>query len=655
MAKNSYKKKIQPSIKAGRKAQGNLSFTESYDSHSDWKQELIFLAPVLLLGILLYVNVIDGAFVYDDLRQITRNPLIQDSREFWRALTSDVWAFKSGNSEVVLTNYWRPTFVLWLIINFNIFGVENPVGWHVTNIILNACVIALAYFFLRRLNLSRIVSCAIVLVFAAHPVHTESVAWISGSPDLLLALALLGSLWFVKSLGEERTILNWVCALLLYAIALGAKEIAILFPLAVFLFLWNPVKKEKSFSEAAKVAAPFALLAVIYFILRFLILGAVSHTPIGGVSTGSMILSAPSVFAFYLRQISFPYWIGPSYPLRPVVNISLTNFIIPLIVSAAAFFVLVKFAQRSVTGRLGLALFLLPLLPAMNIAAFPPEHMVHDRYLYFPLFGFLMIVIPEVARLIETYVNKTKEESERIVLIALAIFCIPLSVHTFFYNRAWASEMALWQWATATDPTSSSNYIQYGQELFDRKRFDEAKTAYDRSIEISPTAIAYMNRARVLIEQQNYAAAERDLQTVLKMPADQVSAYVLYQTYEALAISFQQQKKLDEAYKLLIEARTRLQQYAAALTGKIAIILYSGRQKAQALSELENYRAQARAELLPESRSIFFLLGEIYFEDGKKAEARAAFEEYLSLTKNIQDEETKDERKKSEEKLVKLR
>lgn len=655
MAKNSDKKRLSSSQTAKTKNQDNLSFYESSDLHDDWKQELVFLWPVLLMGILLYVNVIDGAFVYDDVRQITRNPLIQDSKEFWRALTSDVWAFKSGTGEVVLSNYWRPTFVLWLIINFRLFGVENPVGWHITNIFLNACVIALGYFFLRRLNLSRAVSCAIVLIFAAHPAHTESVAWISGSPDLLLALALLGSLWFVKSLSEEKTVFNRACALLLYAFALGSKEIAILFPLAVLIFLWNPFKRENSFVEAAKVAAPFVLLAVIYFILRYLILGAISHTPIGGASTGNMILSAPSVFAFYLRQIIFPYWIGPSYPLRPVVNISLTNFVIPLIVSAGALFVLVKLAQRSVTGRLGLALFLLPLLPAMNIAAFPPEHMVHDRYLYFPLFGFLMIVIPELARLIEERVNKTTEESERFVLIILIIFSIALSAQTFVYNRAWVSEMALWQRAIETDPTSSSNFVQYGQELFDRKKFDEAKAAYDRSIEITPTAIAYMNRARVLIEQKNYAAAERDLQMVLKMPAAQVSAYVLYQSYEAVAISFQQQGKLDEAYKLLIEARTRLPQYVAALTEKIAVILYAGGQKAQALSELENHRAAARTELLPESRSIFYRLGLLYTEAGKNKEARDAFEEYLSLTQNVQDEETRLARNDANENLRKLK
>lgn len=586
----------------------------------------MFLTLALVLGVLIYVNVIDGAFVYDDVRQITQNPLIQDLSQFWRALISDVWAYKGGGS-VAASNYWRPTFVLWLIINFQLFGSDSASAWHITSILLNACVIALAYFFLRRLELSRIVAGAIVLVFAVHPAHTESVAWISGSPDLLLALSLLGSLWFVKNLSKERTPLNWALALSLYAIALGAKEVAILFPLVVIVFLWKPLEK-----DAVKFAVPFGLLAAVYFIVRLSILGQVSQHPVGAASFGDAILSAPSVFAFYLRQIVFPFWIGPSYSLRPVTNISLTNFIIPIVVSGLALFVLVKLALRSRVGRLGLALFILPLVPAMNITAFLPEQIVHDRYLYFPLLGFLMIVVPELAKLIG---------NEQKAFAALAICSLPLSFQTFSYNEAWLSDIALWEWGTQTDPTSSFNFMQYGAELFKAKKFNEAKTAYDKSLSISPTSIAYMGRARVLLEQKKYAEAERDLQSALSMPPEKVSAYVLYQTYETLAVCYQQQQKLKEAFDVLGKGRSLLPQYSAALTEKISIVLYLANQKQQALSELEKYRAQARNELLPESRFVFYRLGLLYAEANRKAEARAAFQEYLSLTQGIQDEETK--------------
>src|SRR5438477_461618 len=159
------------------------------------RSELWWLLPALVLGFLIYTNTLGGEFVYDDLRQIVRNTLIQDGSQFWHAMASDVWAFKGGDEAV--SNYWRPSFVLWMILNFRCFGL-NTFGWHLTNVLLHLGVITLAFVLLRRLRIARPVAGAIALVFAVHPVHTESVAWISGAPDLILGAAILGSIWFVN-------------------------------------------------------------------------------------------------------------------------------------------------------------------------------------------------------------------------------------------------------------------------------------------------------------------------------------------------------------------------------------------------------------------------------------------------------------------------
>ena len=91
-----------------------------------------WLLPALVLGVLVYINALGGEFVYDDLRQIVRNTLIQDGSQFWHALTSDVWAFKGDTGEP-WSNYWRPVFVLWLIGNYRAFGLDSTAGWHAAN------------------------------------------------------------------------------------------------------------------------------------------------------------------------------------------------------------------------------------------------------------------------------------------------------------------------------------------------------------------------------------------------------------------------------------------------------------------------------------------------------------------------------------------
>ena len=194
------------------------------------------LILLVIIAFVIFANSLSGEFVYDDGRQIARNPLIQDNALIGKALTSDVWAFK-GDGTYTASNYWRPTFTAFHILNFRLFGL-SPFGWHLLNVLLHAGICALIFLLLRRWDLSSGLAFAVALVFAVHPVHVESVAWISGSPDLLFSAAFLGSLWFADKWAAEKSGgFNLLIALVLYALALGAKEVAMLCFPAYFLIL----------------------------------------------------------------------------------------------------------------------------------------------------------------------------------------------------------------------------------------------------------------------------------------------------------------------------------------------------------------------------------------------------------------------------------
>jgi protein O-mannosyl-transferase len=602
------------------------------------RMELWWLLPALVLGFLIYTNTLGGEFIYDDLRQIKRNTLIQDDSQFWRALTSDVWAFKGGD-QVSSSNYWRPSFVLWMIVNFRCFGLVT-FGWHLTNILLHVAVVALAFALLRRLNVSRPIAAAIALIFAVHPVHCESVAWISGVPDLILAAAMLGSIWFVILLGERKTPLRWALAIGLYLVALGAKEVAILYPLMIVALFYpgrDPDERGVPWARALSIAWPFAVAAAVYLLVRQSILGIIQRLPEAGASLGETILSLPAVFAFYLRQMIVPYWIGPAHPLRAVTteNIGAGNFLIPLAVTIAAGWWMMRMAGRSKTARIGLALFLIPLLPAMNIAAFQPDQLVHDRYLYLPLLGFLMLTIPALSSLFQRVAGERTSHGPLLVFIFAVMAAVPLGAQTVRYNWAWTSNLALWEWAVRSDPNSAFAYQQYGGQLHEAKRLEEAVAAYNRSIEIHPMASTSVSRATTLIDQNRFQEAERDLSEVTSKQVEQVSPYTMYQAYERLAISFTRQQKLNEAARSITEARGRLPQYRAALTEKLAVVFYQGGQKQEALRELNAVQAQGRTETLAESRTIFYRLGLLNMELGHPQEARDAFQEFLSLTQGM--------------------
>jgi tetratricopeptide (TPR) repeat protein len=615
--------------------------------------ELWWVLPALVLGFLIYANTLGGEFVYDDQRQIVRNTLIQDGSQFWKAMTSDVWAFKGGDQ--ASSNYWRPSYVLWMILNFRSFGLA-PFGWHLTNILLHVAVVALLFVVLRRLRISRPVAAAIALIFAVHPVHTESVAWISGTPDLILAAAILGSIGFVLSLGEKATAPRWVAAIGLFAVALGAKEVAILFPLVVLALLVGGREagpKENSWGKAFAIAWPFAAVALLYLVIRQSIVGT-AQLPEGGASLGETILSAPAVFAFYLRQLVAPYFIGPSYPLRAVTNLGLLNFVVPLLVAMVAGWWMFTMAGRSRVARVGLALLLMPLLPAMYIAAFHPEQVVHDRYLYLPSIGFLMLVVPALASFFERAAGERTNRAPFLIYIFAVIVAVPLGAQTLRYNKAWTSNLALWEWGIRSDPNSAFNYQQYGVQLQEAKRLPEAVEAFDRSIAIRPMDATTVSRATALIEQKRYADADRDLGALTAKQTGEVNAYTMYQAYERLAISLAQQQKLGEAAAAVEEARRRLPRYTAALTEKLAVIMYHNGKKNEALIELKAVQPQARSETLPESRLIFFRLGLLNQELGHPQEAGAAFQEFVAITRGILTPEIQQARSQSEAALRNL-
>ncbi len=606
------------------------------------KLHVIFAIIIAIVAFGVFANTLNGEFVYDDKRQIVRNPLIMDSNLYGRALTSDVWAFKGDGSSAV-SNYWRPTFTAWSIFNYQLFGLDS-LGWHLLNVLLHVGVCILAFLLLRRWGSSDPMAFSIALVFAVHPVHSESVAWIAGSPDLLFSLFLLASLWFTQNYAEKHNRIDIILALSFYAFALGSKEVALLCLPIYWLIYANSKPKTKGKNDDHKVSdfhfmqmAPFVLIGISYFFARIAVIGQFSLPAEDATGFGSAILTAPSIFVFYIKQIIFPVSLGANYSLRAIESFSVLGFLLPLLISIIIIFLFGLVSKRSFIQKLGLALFILPLLPAFNITAFVPEQIVHDRYLYLPLLGFLMLLFPFLQKLFEKI---NKENAKHFALGFAIMVSVLFSIKTFYYNQTWLNDLAIWSNSVTIDPTSATNYSQLGAVLQENGDISGSIKAYNNSLDNKPTAQAYMGRARSFLTQQKYEEAIFDLKTVTEMPPQKLNEYTLYQTYEALALALTNKKLLSDAENSLLEGRKRMPGYYAALTGKLAVVLYQKGEKEEALRELENTQNQARIEQLPESKTVLFRLGALYFEIGQKEKAKATLQEFLRLTVTMQDKLT---------------
>jgi len=646
-----------------------------------------------------YSNAPRGQFVYDDTKQILQNHLIQHSQYYRQALTSDVWAFKGVDKEG-RSNYWRPTFVALNIACFAAFG-KDPFGWHVVNILLHGAVCMLVYCVLLKLGSARrsanavipargrghadpkdvgmahsdarvvgvqstraprdtfgdaqdspipwAVAAAVTWLFAAHPVHVESVTWVAGSPDLLVGVGLLGAYLCFLAARRGPTVWNVGGMILLYAFAQFAKEAAIVFPVIVILTgLLLPERGARAVESALRafvLAIPLIILAALFVVARQWILGFTRIELPWAPTLAGVLLTMPSLLAFYLRQAVFPWTLGPQYPLRVVAPGALTgaNFYLPLAICVATLVLFVWLARRRPGYRIGLLWFALPILLALDIRSFRPEELVHDRYLYLPLMGFLMLVCllvhDGIARL-----ARHRGASTGLIAASLAVAGV-LAMATHRYNPVWGDELALWTRATQVDPTSAMAFGQLGAAHYQAEKktkiCTQSKAAYVRALKIFPDMTqAHLGLGFIANCEGRPAEAQQYFERVLASWPDDVDAR------DNLALAFQMQGRFDDGIRVLDEGRRRTPYRYAKYTVNLAVLHVLAKRMGTAISELEAIR-EPRMLTVPEGAQLKealnnsldpdVLLGwrhlaRLYAQTNRPADALAACDTYLQKT-----------------------
>ncbi|MGE3164139.1 MAG: tetratricopeptide repeat protein [Planctomycetota bacterium] len=592
---------------------------------------------VLLCGVCagVFANGVHGDFVYDDVRQIQQNRLIADPALLWRALVSDVWAFK-GDRGSSWSNYWRPTFVLYLVLNQRLFGTEDPLGWHVMNVSLHAVVVTLGYGLLRSLGASRALAAAVALLFAVHPVHVESVTWISGSPDLLVAIGTLGALGCVMSDYRRPRRRTKFGGLALYAFAQLAKESAVLFPALVFatVFLLDPGFTQRRLKRAAKATVPFAALTLLYLIAHHRIAPPIDVAWDPGL--GGILRTAPLVLSFYLRQALLPVWIGPAYPLRALGpdDLDWLNFTVPLAVAIAGGAGLLYAARRDPVRQVGLLLFALLLAPAFYLRAFRHEEIVHDRYLYLPLLGLLAALLPTLATAVTHWLPRS---GPRVLTASVCIVAALLAVQTVRCNRTWSSAETLWTRAVESAPNAAHAWSELANVHYRRPastpaerqaRANDAKRCVDRALELYPATQAFLLRGVIARDERRFDDAVADFERILAHHPEHVLAY------ENLAVCHDAAGHTEAAIAALERARAKVPYRYATWTEKIAVCYYRLGRQDDVVRELEEARPRVAQEyrLVPEASLVLYRLASIRAARGETQLARDAATEFLRLT-----------------------
>lgn len=592
---------------------------------------------LFLISVAVYLPALEGEFVFDDRTQIEGNQLIQRPEYFGRALRSDVFAFRS-ESHLSGGVYWRPGFVAWLIVNYQLFGIE-PLGWHLTSLLVNGLAVVLAYFLVRRIGASQAFAACAAALFALHPVHVESVAWISGVTDPLLAVFYFGSLLLVFRLREKPTLGRWAAALGAFAGALSVKEPAILFPALVVIAVrqrWGSAEDGKErWSAAIRFAAPFAVVAVGYFICRFVALQGASLyyaglTPLGAAARN--LLTAPSALIFYLREALLPFWIAPAHALRPVslATAGWGNFVAPLASLVVGALVMERLVSRNRLANFGVGLFFLSLAAALNVSGLGFENIVHDRYLYIPVLGAIVTVLC----LIESGIARIPGTHRAVVsngmIAATAVAACFFGVLTVRGQEAWSSNSKLWDTAVSSDPGASWALLERSAALLGQGRLDEARRDVELAYRLTPfSPEVILQRADVAIEQARYADAIGDLRFFLERMPESADART------KLGVALQRSGQHDAAIALFRESREKLPVRYCSFTQKMAIVMAQSGRTTEAIGELEAVRVRLGTDQNPDSRLGLKFLGFLYRQSGRTTEAIEAENEFLTASEGL--------------------
>ena len=483
-------------------------------------------------------------------------------------------------------HYYRPLFFLWLELNRNIWG-SHSWGWHLGSVLLHAVASVLVLAVLRK-YLADIKWAALgALFFAVHPVHVESVAWMSGSTDSLMSVSLLGSLCLWMKSSQGHSFWNQSASLVCAGLAILAKETAVVLPAIIFLHATlgllrgegTPERLPARLLMALRQALPYLSVAAACLLIRSWVLREIPRTQ-QSISLRDGLLTIPSLLVFYLKHLFWPSRLSLHYDLPIISSLDTWSFWIPLALLAIAAVAACLWALRTREIRAAAASgwFLLPLLPVLYLPLFQQDDFVHDRYLYLPVISLSLLV-----GLLAEYSAKPDVQKKLgivpVTILGLAV--ISLSLATVVQARPWKSNLSLYTNAVEIAPHNMLAKNNLAREYAFEGHYQEAAEMFREILDVRPTMwLANYNYGFVNYRLGNFALAERYLVQAIKINASDPDQYI------CLGTTYLKQGRLGEAeqqVRLGIARKADGSGYHLAL----AIILLAEGNLANAREELQ--------------------------------------------------------------------
>jgi tetratricopeptide (TPR) repeat protein len=532
----------------------------------------LFILCVLagLAAFLVYSPSLGNGFVtWDDTTYVVRNPNIRSlGREFFR------WAFTTP----VSSNY-HPLTMITLAIDYAVFGL-GATGYHVVNTAWHSIDTALFLLLAARLMqasgaaLSRrellFAALLAALFFGLHPLHVESVAWVSERKDVLSTFFfLLALLSYLRYATTGRKALFYGLALLMFVLSLLSKPMAVTLPVVLLILDYYPLRRTRAgWPRLIIEKIPFFALSAASAVVT--LITQKSGGSIQGAefySNTDRIIIPIRAYAFYLYKLVLPTGLSPIYPLPPQRGF----FDAPTLLSLGALLVITAFAIiKARRGRsIYLAVWLYYLVTLLPVIGFIKVggQAAADRYTYITTMGFLILA----GLFFATFWKRRYGPGPRYVATAIAAaVLIVFSYMTVAQARIWHDPITFWSHIIKNYPEDVPiAYNKRGVAFAKAGAYRLAEADLTEAIRLeTDKSFPYYNRAKVRVSLGDIDGAIEDYTALLGLDPGYTRVYferaLLYERTGRYGLAIQDMEKalelqpgLGEAYVVLARLYAR--------------------------------------------------------------------------------------------------
>lgn len=527
------------------------------------------LLLICLLTILIYSGTMWHGFVFDDISYVIENPLVTSSKPMMP------WDIEKEAVPEMLwdTRYTRYIGSLSFWLNRVIVGML-PVGFRITNLLLHIVNVMLVY--VLSTQISSILHdryfgssktkleygpLAAALLFAAHPLQTEAVTYISQRFTLVVALFYICTIIsYIKHRTSGRFI--WYCAALLTAmLAAISKENAATLPLIIFLI--ETALFSAGWRAKLSLIAPFLLVPIAIVLGRIESAQDSSHAFVNVISAGSdysaweYFLTQASVLLTYLRLLFLPYGQNLDYDYPVNSRLLDVNVLAAVLTHALLIALAIKLLWDGRRGKgeywkavTGFGVLFYYIAISVESSVIPLVNLIFEHRMYLPSAGVFIVIALNTEHLADRHDSAWLSRS---LVLLLIVIILVFSALTYKRNKVWVGSISLWSDVITKSPAKARGYYNLGTAYLSSKRTLEAAVTLEAALKLDPeNEEVAINLASAYEKLKRFDKAEQLLMRLMDKSPDFAAAHfnmgrlkIAYGDYDGALAMFARASELD--------------------------------------------------------------------------------------------------------------